>query len=156
GAVEAVPGQADLAERHEARVVDRHLALDHRKVVVGQLRALGMEAERRPHRLAIGRGHLDRAAIRVGIAPDRHDAPDVMLGGARHRAARVLEGGVVQVTVTVDDHPELSPYEPATTMRPISKVGAAVRSRNTRSLPTPSTRFHISSRLPATVISSTG
>src|SRR5215510_14273778 len=40
-------------------------------------------------------------------------------------------------------------YAPATTIRPIRSVGAAVRSLNVRSRPTPSTDFHMSRRFPA-------
>jgi hypothetical protein len=95
---------------------------------------------------------------------------------------QVLEGRVVQVTVAVDDHLSSSilnmpcgmltvvekvsatregespryRHVPATVMRPMSTVGAAVRSRKTRSLPTASIALNISSRLPAMVISSTG
>src|SRR4030095_17122114 len=85
-----------------------------------------------------------------GVAPHRDHAPHVRGKRARERAPHVREGGIVQVAMTIDDH------APATTMRPMSRVGAAVRSRKTRSLPPPSTAWNMSRRLPATVISSTG
>src|SRR5262245_42230363 len=113
-----------------------------------------METEGRPHDLAVGGGDFEGPQIARGIAPDRDDAPDVVLDRPHDRVARVAELGVLEVTVAVDDH--CFDQDPAITMRPINNEGAEVRSRKTRSLPTASTAFHISRRFPATVTSSTG
>ena len=146
---QAVPRQPHLADRDQACVVRVDLRFHRFQVLAGEL-PLGMKAERGPHRLGVLERGLQRALVGGVVAADRDRAPHVVLGGADDGAAHVREGRVVQVAVAVDDH------EPATVIRPMSSVGADVRSRNTRSLPMPSTAWNMSSRLPAMVISSTG
>ena len=156
-ALEAVPGQPDLAQGHQPRVVGHELRLHARQVLIGQVVPLGMKAHGRPHGLAGGGGRPERADIGLEVAADGDGAPDAVLGGPRERAAQVLVGGIVKVAVAVYEHrDDGSCQAPATTILPIRTVGAAVRSRKTRSFPTPSMARNISSRLPATVISSTG
>ena len=150
GGAEVVPGEPDLAHRDDARVVLGDLAFHLLEIRVGKRLPFRVEAEHGPHRLAVAVGHRQGARIGGGIAAHRHHTPHVRVQRAHERAPSVREDGVVQVAVAVDDH------APATTMRPMRSVGAAVRSRKTRSLPTPSTAWNISRRLPATVISSTG
>ncbi len=149
GGAEAVPRQPDLAERDQPRVAGVDLRL-HRSRSSRVSFHSGWKPIAGHTALALSAGGLQRALVGGVVAADRDRAPHVVLGRADDGAAYVLEGRVVQVAVAVDDH------EPATVIRPMSSVGAAVRSRNTRSLPTPSTARNMSSRLPAMVISSTG
>ena len=103
-AVQAVPGQPDLSERDEPRVLLRHLALDHGEVFVGEVHPLGMKAEGGPHHLTVGGSGVDRPHIARRVAAHRDDAPDVVLDGARHHGARVTEHRVLEMAVAVDDH----------------------------------------------------
>ncbi len=155
--LEAVPREADLPHRGEPPVVLGDLRDDLLEVPVGQGRALGMKPHRRPHALAVPARQPKGLEIARRVGADRDDAPDPRLARARHHRPRVLVDEIGQMAVSVDEHPvPLLYHAPATTMRPMSTVGAAVRSRKTRSLPMPSTRLYISRRLPAIVISSTG
>ena len=116
---------------------------------------VGMESQARPDCFRRRRGRLERLGVGLGVASDGDRAPHVVRHRQPQRLLEVGERRIVQVTMAVDDHRVV--YQvPATTMRPILSVGATVRSRRTRSSPTPSIDDSISSRLPATVTSSTG
>src|SRR6266849_305604 len=116
-----------------------------------------VKAHGRPHGLAGTCGRLEGARVGLVVAPHGHGAPHAVFAGPREGAAQVLVRGIVKVAVAVDEHRgEGFCQAPATTILPMRTVGAAVRPRKSRSLPTPSMARNISSRLPATVISSTG
>src|SRR5206468_7995460 len=150
-----IPGQADLADAHDAGMVRGDLRLDALEIVLGEIRPVRVKPQARPDRLGRGRRRLERLRVRLGVAPDGDRAPHVVRHRQPERLLEVGECRIVQVTVAVDDH--CAVYQvPATTMRPILSVGATVRSRRIRSSPTPSIADSISSRLPATVTSSTG
>ena len=154
-AFQRIPGQADLADAHDPRVMRDDLGLDPLEILVGELGPVGMESQARPDCLRRRCGRLERLGVGLGVAPDGDRAPHVVRHRQPQRLLEVGERRIVQVTVAVDDHRVV--YQvPATTMRPILSVGATVRSRRTRSSPTPSIDDSISSRLPATVTSSTG
>src|SRR5215475_13253895 len=122
------------------------------EICIRELEPVRMEAQGGPHRLAVGRGELQRARVRLLVAADGDRAPDPVFARPGQSAAHVLVGGIVEMAVTINDHA----WAPATVILPTRTVGAEVRSRKTRSLPTPSMARNISRRLPAMVISSTG
>src|SRR5215813_2843829 len=122
------------------------------EICIRELEPVRMEAQGGPHRLAVERGELQRARVRLLVAADGDRAPNPVFARAGQPAAYVVVGGVVKVTMTVENHAEA----PATVILPTRTVGAEVRSRKTRSLPTPSMARNMSRRLPAMVISSTG
>ncbi len=131
------------------------LRLDPLKVLVAEIGPIRVKSQAGPDRLGRGRGRLERLRIRLGVAADGDRAPHVVRHRQPQRLLEVGEHRIVQVTVAVDEHCAVCQV-PATTIRPILSVGATVRSRRTRSSPTPSIADSISSRLPATVTSSTG
>src|SRR5215813_56790 len=100
------------------------------EICIRELEPVRMEAQGGPHRLAVERGELQRARVRLLVAADGDRAPNPVI-------ARLS-------------------YRPATVILPTRTVGAEVRSRKSRSLPTPSMARNMSRRLPAMVISSTG
>ena len=81
-----------------------HLLLDTLEVEIRQLHPVRVEAHRGPDGSAVGGGRLEGARVGLVVAADGDDSPDIVLGRAGKDAAQVLEGGVVEMAVTVDDH----------------------------------------------------
>jgi hypothetical protein len=83
-----------------------------------------MEAEGRSHRRVGPRQGKDRL-VAGGIAADRDDARDAGGRGASEDGRKVSEPGVGEVAVSVGEQVGRG-YSPATVMRAIFTVGAAV------------------------------
>src|SRR4029453_17654109 len=149
------PGQTDLADADDVRVVLGDLLLDAIEILVGEPRSIRVESEARPDRLRRGGRRGERLRVGLGVAADGDGAPDIVGQRQPERLPQIRECGIVQMTVAVDDH--VAPVQvPATTIRLIRRVGDTVRSRRTRSSPTPSIAASMPRRFPATVTSSTG
>ena len=101
------------------------LGFDGVQLGVGQVEPLGVKAEARPHRRLGARQGQDRLVGRQ-VAADHDDARDARGDRAGQDGRRVRERRVGQVAVGVGEQVGRRGYSPATVMRPIFTVGAAV------------------------------